>query len=162
MIIVMNTQASKQELDDVLERMAAEGLKPNISEGEERTVIGVIGHTHPELIDVFSAYSGVENVIPISKPFKQASREFQPLDSVIDVAGVKIGPREELAIMAGPCAVESEDQLLRTAEFVAEQGVRILRGGAYKPRTSPYGFRGLGVEGLKLLAKARERTGSRS
>jgi 3-deoxy-7-phosphoheptulonate synthase len=158
-IIVMNTQATKQDLDDVLERMAAEGLKANISQGEERTVIGVIGHTHPELIDMFSAYSGVDNVIPISKPFKQASREFKPLDSVIDVAGVKIGSGQDLAVMAGPCAVESEDQLLRTAEFVAEQGVRILRGGAYKPRTSPYGFRGLGVEGLKLHAKARERTG---
>src|SRR5579859_7846815 len=108
----MNTQATKQEIDDVLERMATEGLRPNISEGEERTVIGVIGHTHPELIDVFSAYTGVDNVIPISKPFKQASREFQPVDTVIDVDGVKIGPGEELAIMAGPCAVESEDQLM--------------------------------------------------
>jgi len=158
-IIVMNTQASKQELDDVLGRMAAEGLKPHISEGEERIVIGVVGHTHPELIDVFSAYGGVENVIPISKPFKQASREFKPLDTVVDVDGVRIGAGEELAIMAGPCAVETEDQLLRTAEVVAEQGARFLRGGAYKPRTSPYGFRGLGEEGLKLHAKARERTG---
>src|SRR5712692_633804 len=155
----MNTQASKQEIDDVLERMAAEGLKPHMSEGEERLVIGVIGHTHPELIDVFNAYSGVEDVIPISKPFKQASREFKPLDSIVDVDGVRIGLGEELAIMAGPCAVESEDQLLRTADFVAEQGVRFLRGGAYKPRTSPYGFRGLGEEGLKLHAKARQRTG---
>ncbi len=159
MIIVMNTQASKQEIDDVLERMAAEGLKPHMSEGEERLVIGVIGHTHPELIDVFNAYSGVEDVIPISKPFKQASREFKPLDSIVDVDGVRIGLGEELAIMAGPCAVESEDQLLRTADFVAELGVRFLRGGAYKPRTSPYGFRGLGEEGLKLHAKARQRTG---
>ena len=159
MIIVMNTQASKQEVDAVLDRMASEGLKPHISEGEERMVIGVIGHTYPELIDVFSAYTGVENVIPISKPYKQASREFKPLDTVVDVGGVRIGPNEDLAIMAGPCAVESEDQLLRTAEFVAEQGVRFLRGGAYKPRTSPYGFRGLGVEGLKLHAKVRERTG---
>jgi len=159
LIIVMNTQATKQELDDVLERMSLEGLRANISEGEERIVIGCIGHIHPELIDVFSSYSGVENVIPISKPYKQASREFQPVDTVIDVDGVKIGPGEELAIMAGPCAVESEDQLMRTAEFVAEQGARFLRGGAYKPRTSPYGFRGLGEEGLKLHAKARERTG---
>jgi 3-deoxy-7-phosphoheptulonate synthase len=158
-IIVMNTQATKQELDDVLERMAAEGLRANISEGEERIVIGVIGHTHPELIDTFSAYTGVENVIPISKPFKQASREFKPVDSVVDVDGVKIGPNEDIAIMAGPCAVESEDQLLRTADIVAEMGARFLRGGAYKPRTSPYGFRGLGEEGLKLHAKARARTG---
>src|SRR5690348_2199345 len=113
----MNTQASKQEVDAVLDRMASEGLKAHISEGEERMVIGVVGHTHPELIDVFSAYTGVENVIPISKPFKQASREFKPLDTVVDVGGVRIGPNEDLAIMAGPCAVESEDQLLRTAEF---------------------------------------------
>ena len=159
MIIVMNTQATKQEINHVLERMASEGLRPHISEGEERMVIGVIGHTHPELIDAFSACSGVENVIPISKPFKQASREFKPVDTVVDVDGVLIGAGQGVAIMAGPCAVESEDQLLRTAEFVAEQGVRFLRGGAYKPRTSPYGFRGLGEEGLKLHAKARERTG---
>ena len=159
MIIVMSTQATKQQVDDVLKRMAVEGLRPHISEGEERMVIGVIGHTYPELIDVFSAYSGVEDVIPISKPYKQASREFKPIDTIVDVGGVRIGPGEELAVMAGPCAVESEDQLLRTAEFVAEQGVRFLRGGAYKPRTSPYGFRGLGEEGLKLHAKARERTG---
>jgi len=158
-IIVMSTQATKQEIDEVLARMASEGLRPHISEGEERMVIGVIGHTHPELIDVFSAYGGVENVIPISKPFKQASREFKPLDTVVDVGGVRIGAGQDVAIMAGPCAVESEDQLLRTAEFVAEQGARFLRGGAYKPRTSPYGFRGLGEEGLKLHAKARARTG---
>jgi 3-deoxy-7-phosphoheptulonate synthase len=158
-IIVMSTQATREEMDQVLERMAQEGLKPHISEGEERTVIGVIGHIHPELVDVFSAYSGVEEVIRVSKPFKQASREFKPLDTIVDVDGVKIGPGEELAIMAGPCAIETEDQLLRTAELVAELGARFLRGGAYKPRTSPYGFRGLGVDGLKLHAKARERTG---
>ncbi len=159
MIIVMSTQATREEMDQVLERMAQEGLKPHISQGEERTVIGVIGHIYPELVDVFSAYSGVEEVIRVSKPFKQASREFKPLDTIVDVDGVKIGPGEELAIMAGPCAIETEDQLLRTAELVAELGARFLRGGAYKPRTSPYGFRGLGVDGLKLHAKARERTG---
>ena len=155
----MNTAATRQEIDQVLDRMQQEGLKAHISEGEERIVIGAIGHTHPELIDVFSAYNGVENVVPISKPFKQASREFCPVDTVIDVGGVRIGDGEDIAVMAGPCAIESEDQLLRTAEFVAEQGARFLRGGAYKPRTSPYGFRGLGEEGLKLHAKARQRTG---
>jgi 3-deoxy-7-phosphoheptulonate synthase len=158
-IIVMSTQASKQDIDEVLERMAAEGLKPHISEGAERTVIGAIGHIYPELVDVFSAYNGVDDVIRVSKPFKQASREFRPMDTVVDVDGVRIGAGQELAIMAGPCAVESEDQLLRTAEFVAERGARFLRGGAYKPRTSPYSFRGLGEEGLKLHAKARARTG---
>ncbi len=155
----MSTQATQQDVDDVLERMAAEGLKPHISEGEERIVIGVVGHTYAELIDVFSAYNNVENVIPISKPFKQASREFRPIDTVIDVDGVPIGGGQELAVMAGPCAIESEDQLMRTAEVVAQQGARFLRGGAYKPRTSPYGFRGLGEEGLKLHAKARAATG---
>ncbi|HLY66224.1 MAG TPA: 3-deoxy-7-phosphoheptulonate synthase [Chloroflexota bacterium] len=159
MIIVMSTQASKQDVDEVLERMAAEGLKPHISEGEERTVIGAIGHIYPELVDVFSSYNGVDEVIRVSKPFKQASREFRPFDTIVDVDGVKVGSGQELAIMAGPCAVESEDQLLRTADIVAEQGARFLRGGAYKPRTSPYAFRGLGEEGLKLHAKARQRTG---
>jgi len=158
-IIVMSTQASKQDVDEVLERMAAEGLKPHISEGEERTVIGAIGHIYPELVDVFSSYNGVDEVIRVSKPFKQASREFRPFDTIVDVDGVKVGSGQELAIMAGPCAVESEDQLLRTADIVAEQGARFLRGGAYKPRTSPYAFRGLGEEGLKLHAKARQRTG---
>src|SRR5438067_5173934 len=155
----MSTQATKQDIDEVLERMADEGLKPHISEGAERTVIGAIGHIYPELVDVFSAYNGVDDVIRVSKPFKQASREFRPMDTVVDVDGVRIGAGQELAIMAGPCAVESEDQLLRTAEYVAERGARFLRGGAYKPRTSPYGFRGLGEEGLKLHAKARQRTG---
>jgi 3-deoxy-7-phosphoheptulonate synthase len=158
-IIVMSTKATKKDIDEVLERMAVEGLKPHISEGEERTVIGAIGHIYPELVDVFSSYNGVDEVIRVSKPYKQASREFKPFDTVVDVDGVRIGPGEELAVMAGPCAVESEDQLLRTAEFVAEQGARFLRGGAYKPRTSPYSFRGLGEEGLKLHAKARARTG---
>jgi 3-deoxy-7-phosphoheptulonate synthase len=158
-IIVMNTQATKQEVDDVLERMSVEGLKPHISEGDERTIIGAIGHIYPELVDVFSSYSGVDDVIRVSKPFKQASREFKPFDTVVDVDGVKVGSGQELAIMAGPCAVESEDQLLQTAEVVAEMGARFLRGGAYKPRTSPYSFRGLGEEGLKLHAKARARTG---
>src|SRR5579862_806372 len=98
----MSTQASKQDVDEVLERMAAEGLKPHISEGEERTVIGAIGHIYPELVDVFSSYNGVDEVIRVSKPFKQASREFKPFDTVVDVDGVPIGSGQELAIMAGP------------------------------------------------------------
>ena len=155
MIIVMSTQATQQQLDDVLERMQVEGLRADLSQGQERTVIGVIGHIHPEHVDVFSAYAGVDEVIRISKPYKQASREFRPLDTVVNVDGVRIGAGEDLAIMAGPCAVESEEQLMRTAECAAEQGVKFLRGGAFKPRTSPYGFRGLGEEGLKLHAKAR-------
>jgi len=158
-IIVMSTQATPKEIDDVLDRLQVEGLRPDISTGEERTVIGVIGHIHPEHVEVFSAYNGVENVIRISKPFKQASREFRPQDTCVDVDGVPVGGAAGIAVMAGPCAIESEEQLMRTAECVAEQGVRFLRGGAFKPRTSPYGFRGLGVEGLKLHAKAREAFG---
>ena len=158
MIIVMRSAATEQEIRGVIERVEELGLKAHPSQGVERTVIGVIGDERLIKREQLSLLEGVETVIPILKPYKLASREFKPTDSVVDVAGVKIGG-PELVVIAGPCSVESEEQLMVTARTVKAAGARLLRGGAYKPRTSPYAFQGLGEEGLKLLAAARAETG---
>lgn len=158
MIIVMESHATDAEVQHVVERVQALGLKAHLSKGVERTIIGVIGDERLIKREQLSLLPHVENVIPILKPYKLASRDFRPNDSVIDVGGVKIGGKQIVTI-AGPCSVESEEQVLATAETVRAAGAKLLRGGAYKPRTSPYAFQGLGEDGLKLLAKARERTG---
>jgi len=158
MIIVMQSQASDADIEHVISRIEELGLKAHLSKGTERTVIGVIGDERLIKKDQFSLLPRVENVIPILKPYKLASRDFKAADSVVDVAGVKIGGKR-IAVMAGPCSVESERQLMATAHAVKASGASLLRGGAYKPRTSPYAFQGLGEDGLKLLAKAREETG---
>jgi 3-deoxy-7-phosphoheptulonate synthase len=160
MIIVMSRRATEAQLDTVINRIEALGLRAMRSVGEDRSVIGVIGadaYTHNTALEHLD---GVEEVVRITKPFKLASREFEPRDTVVDVAGVPIGG-EDVVVMAGPCSVESEDVLLETAHFVAAHGARMLRGGAFKPRTSPYSFQGLGLAGLKMLAAAREATGLR-
>jgi 3-deoxy-7-phosphoheptulonate synthase len=154
----MNTHSGSTEVDHVLTRLKELGLTGHLSQGEERCVIGVVGHTFPELRDMLEGLPGVEEVVPISKPYKLTGREFQPADTVFRVGDVRIGGGETV-VMAGPCAIESEDQLLRTAEAVRAAGAHILRGGAFKPRTSPYTFRGLEEEGLRYLAKARAATG---
>ena len=129
-----------------------------MSQGTERTIIGVVGDDRPVQSHNFEMLSGVEQVVRILKPFKLASRDFHPEDTLVEVRGAPIGgPR--LTIIAGPCSVESRSQLLETAQAVKEAGADILRGGAYKPRTSPYAFQGMGEEGLELLAEARELTG---
>lgn len=158
MIIVMESHATDAEVQHVVERVEALGLKAHLSRGVERTIIGVIGDERLIKREQLSLLPHVENVIPVLKPYKLASRDFRPKDSVIDVGGVRIGGNE-IVIIAGPCSVESEEQVLATAEAVRAAGAKLLRGGAYKPRTSPYAFQGLGEDGLKLLAKARERTG---
>jgi 3-deoxy-7-phosphoheptulonate synthase len=158
MIIVMQPTASEDEIRDVIERIKDLGLTPHLSKGTERTIIGVIGDERVVRRENFALLSGVDEVIPILKPYKLASREFRQSDSVIQVAGVPIGGRQ-LAIIAGPCSVESEAQILESARRVKEAGAHLLRGGAYKPRTSPYAFQGLGEDGLKMLARAREVTG---
>ncbi len=158
MIIVMESRATQEDVQNVLERIEKLGLKPHLSRGTERTIIGVIGDERLINREQLSLLPHVENVIPVLKPYKLASREFQPANSIVDVAGVKVGG-EEVVIMAGPCSVESEDQLMSTAQAVKSAGATLLRGGAYKPRTSPYAFQGLGEDGLKILAKAREATG---
>jgi 3-deoxy-7-phosphoheptulonate synthase len=160
MIVVMKAGSQDVEINVVMDRLHALGLQGHLSKGVERTVIGVVGVTSamPDLRERLELVPGVAEVVPISKPFKLSSREFEPENTVIDVGGVKIGGNE-LVVMAGPCAAETREQVMSTARAVKAAGARILRGGAFKPSTSPYSFRGLGEEGLKLLAEAKEETG---
>jgi 3-deoxy-7-phosphoheptulonate synthase len=157
MIVVMRVGCSQDEISGVTKRIENAGLKTHLSQGVEHTVIGVLGQVFPELRDAVELLPGVEQVIPVSKPYKLASREFHPQDTVIELNGVAIGGNE-IVVMAGPCAIESEDQLLATAQAVKAAGATVLRGGAFKPRTSPYQFRGLGESGLKILAEVGEKT----
>ena len=158
MFIVMHQGHTEKELTDILERLTQMGFTGHVSQGVERTVVGVVGRTNPELKETLELWPGVDDVVPISRPHKLAGREFQPQDSVIKVGDVTIGA-EALVVMAGPCAVETEEQLLQSARAVKAAGANILRGGAFKPSTSPYSFRGLGKDGLVLLAQARRETG---
>ena len=158
MIVVMKVGYSQDELGGVINRIEESGLKTHVSQGVDRTIIGVLGQTFPELHDTLELLPGVEQVIPISKPYKLASREFHPQDTIVKVKDIAIGGNE-IVIMAGPCAVESEEQFLTTAQAVKAAGANVLRGGAFKPRTSPYQFRGLGERGLKMLANAGKETG---
>lgn len=160
MIIVMRADSGEKEIRDVMTRIEAAGFKGHLSQGVERVVIGVVGVAPvlPELRESLELAPGVEQVIPISKPYKLSSREFQPTDTVIRVGNVSIG-NGTLAIIAGPCAVETEEQVISTARAVKAAGANILRGGAFKPSTSPYSFRGLGEEGLKILSQAKQETG---
>ena len=157
MIVVMKVGSSQDEISGVKNRIEDAGLKAHISQGVDYTVIGVLGQVFPELRDVLELLPGVDQVIPVSKPYKLASREFHPQDTIIKINGVAIGGNE-IIVMAGPCAVESEEQLLSTAHAVKAAGATVLRGGAFKPRTSPYQFRGLGESGLKILAQASKET----
>lgn len=150
MIIVMKTDANLKETGHVLKRIETLGFKPHLSTGAKKTVIGVVGNGKKVDPEVFLVLPGVESVVPILNPFKLASREFKNESSVIHVNDISIGGNE-VVVMAGPCSVENREQMLRSAEVVAKAGAKILRGGAYKPRTSPYSFQGLGEEGLKLL-----------
>ncbi len=160
MIVVMKAGSQDKDISFVMDRLHGLGLQGHLSRGVERTVIGVVGviSTIPDLRERLELVAGVEEVVPISKPFKLSSREFDPQDTVIDVGGVKIGGRE-VVVMAGPCAAETPEQVMSTARAVKAAGARILRGGAFKPSTSPYSFRGLGEEGLKLLAEAGQENG---
>ena len=158
MLVVMKKDSSEQELAGVMQKLTQSGLTGHTSKGVERTVIGVVGQTYPEMRDTLELLPGVDEVIPISKPYKLSSREFQPENTTIKVGDVVLGG-DKLAIIAGPCAVESERQILDTAKAVRAAGACILRGGAFKPSTSPYQFRGLGKQGLEMLAMARAETG---
>jgi 3-deoxy-7-phosphoheptulonate synthase len=158
LMIVMRETAGPAEVEHILARLEEAGAHGHISGTDVPVVIGVIGDR--ELIAglPLEAFPGVDTVVPILKPYKLVSREFRRSDTVITLGGTKVGGGH-IALMAGPCSVESRDQLLGTADYVREAGATMLRGGAYKPRTSPYAFQGMGVEGLKILAEARERTG---
>jgi 3-deoxy-7-phosphoheptulonate synthase len=158
MIVIMKQGATQAQVTNVTARIEQWGCQAHISEGEERTIIGVIGNGRPIDRAPIERMAGVERTVPILRPFKLASRDFHPKDTVIELNGISIGDRQ-LVVMAGPCAVEGREQLMETAHAVKEAGAQVLRGGAYKPRTSPYSFQGLGEEGLKLLAEARQETG---
>lgn len=159
MIIVMQAGAPEEQLQDVLRRVEELGYHPHLIRGTLRSVVGAVGDERGKArLQSLEALPGVESVVPILQPFKLASREFRPQRTVVKVDEVEIGS-DRLAIMAGPCSVETEDQILETAKLVKAAGANILRGGAFKPRTSPYSFQGLGEEGLRFLARAREETG---
>src|ERR671935_438328 len=159
MIAVMHPSASAEEVDHVVEVLRLHNLKAQISQGEERTVIGVIGTGFPDdLLETLEVLPGVDRVTRITRPYKLASRDFKPADTIVDAGGQPVGGRE-FVVMAGPCSVESREQLVRTAHAVAASGASLLRGGAFKPRTSPYTFQGLGLDGLKILEEARAETG---
>ena len=158
MIVVMKVGSTQQDIDQVLERLGEVGLSGEITAGVERSIIGVIGKTFPELGTMLETLPGVDHTVKISRPYKLASREFRQNSTIIDVNGLKIGDGN-IVVMAGPCSIENEDQMVQTARAVKAAGAQILRGGAFKPRTSPYSFRGLGEEGLRHLATARAETG---
>ncbi|OIO33095.1 MAG: 3-deoxy-7-phosphoheptulonate synthase [Candidatus Omnitrophica bacterium CG1_02_40_15] len=158
MIIVLRPDATKKQIGHLIEKVKKLGLKTMVSRGIERTIIGVIGEEDILRVQPLEAFPGVEKVMPILKPYKLVSREFKPENSIVDVEGVKIGGKK-IAIMAGPCSVESFEMLLEVAKKVKKAGASILRGGAFKPRSSPYSFQGLGEEGLKFLRDVKKETG---
>ena len=158
MIVIMNPSATMRDKSAVIARAEDLGFKVHLSEGKERTIIGIIGNDRVINREQIELMTGVERVVPILKPFKLASREFKASDTVFPLGSHTIGG-DEIMIMAGPCSVESRSQIIETAIACKEAGAHVLRGGAFKPRTSPYAFQGLGEEGLKYLAEAREVTG---
>ncbi len=160
MVIIMNPDATAENIKGVIEMIQDAGLSAKVMEGSQQRIVGVIGDKTRLASCAIDALPGVERSVSISKSYKLASREFHPQSSVIDVDGVPVGG-DEFVVMAGPCAVESREQLLAAAEIAKKGGAQFLRGGAYKPRTSPYSFQGLEEEGLKYLAEAKEKTGLR-
>jgi 3-deoxy-7-phosphoheptulonate synthase len=159
MIIKMRAEATKDEISHIVERIEECGYKAHIIHGTERTIIGAIGnHGHGSELEALCAARGVEEVIPILHPFKLVGRELQKQGTIVEVGKVKIGDGSQV-VMAGPCSVESREQLMETAQAVKSAGADMLRGGAYKPRTSPYDFQGLGFEALQFLREASDKTG---
>jgi len=157
-IVVMKREATQAHIANVTARVESMGYQAHISEGQERTIIGIIGNGRPLDREQLERIDGVERTVPVLQPFKLASREFHPKDTIVSINGVSIGGKK-LVVMAGPCAVEGRDQMLEAASVVRQAGALMLRGGAFKPRTSPYSFQGLGEEGLRFLSEARQATG---
>ncbi|HZG83734.1 3-deoxy-7-phosphoheptulonate synthase [Paenibacillus sp.] len=158
MIAILANTAGEERIQEVVRAIEKRGLQAHVSKGTDRTVVGIIGKAEPTLAEQLRQMTGVENVIKISKSYKLASRDFHPEDTVIDIKGVKIGG-DELVVMGGPCAVENRDQIMEIAKHVKAAGAQVLRGGAFKPRTGPYSFQGVGVEGLEWMAEAGEKYG---
>ncbi len=157
MVIVMNSEATMKQASAVIQKATRLGFKPHLSKGAKRTIIGLVGNGHGTPEKDLMILPGVEDVVRITSPYKLASREFRPDATVVTVNGVEIGGTA-VVVMAGPCAVESREQIMESAEAVAKAGARILRGGAFKPRTSPYSFQGLKEKGLELLREAADKT----
>ena len=159
MIVVMQPSATSKNIADVISRIESDGYRAHLSEGQQQTIIGLVGESPtPKREDNYSSMQGVEKVVRISEPYKLANRSFHPRDTYVPLNGSQMGA-EKVLIIAGPCSVESREQIIETACAVKEAGATALRGGAYKPRTSPYSFQGHGEQGLKWLAEAREITG---
>ena len=158
MVVIMNADATQADIEGVISAIEEKGLEAKVMEGAHQKIVGVIGDKTKLAATPLDAMHGVETTVAISKSYKRASREFHPAATVVDIRGIKIGDGTPV-VMAGPCAVESREQLLETAQLIKEGGAQFIRGGAYKPRTSPYAFQGLEEEGLKYLAEAREKTG---
>ncbi len=155
MIVIMNHKATPEQIQTLINHVESLGYRVHRSDGTERTILGIIGDERPLDTEHLEAFEGVERVVRVLHPFKLASRDFHPENSIFRVNGIEIGG-DQLVLMAGPCSVESREQLFETAAAVKEAGAHILRGGAFKPRTSPYSFQGLGLKGLELLREARE------
>ena len=159
MIVEMTTGATQEEIDDVVQRAKSLGLNIQLNLGTDKTVVAILGSNTGQIsTDIFAVLPGVASVTRVMKPYKLASREFKAEDSLVSIDGIEIGGRR-IVVMAGPCAVESEEQLMEAAKAVKESGASVLRGGAFKPRTSPFSFQGLEKAGLELLAQAREHVG---
>jgi 3-deoxy-7-phosphoheptulonate synthase len=159
MIVNMSDNATPEQIEHIIQRIREAGFQPHITRGTERTIVAAVGSGgRRHEIEALCVAPGVDNVVPIAQPFKLVSRQARPSSSIVEVGGVRIGGNE-VVVIAGPCSVESREQLLETAHAVKRAGASMLRGGAYKPRTSPYEFQGLGIEALKILREAREQTG---
>lgn len=158
MIVVMKSNATPDDVHGVVRHVNDLGFKPHVSEGEETTIVGVIGHTAPEQLASLEFLPGVDHMVQVTKPYKLGSRDFRPRDTVVSVDGTSFGA-DQLVVIAGPCAVESEEQLWETARAVHATGSRVLRAGAFKPRTSPYSFQGLGKRALEMLDVVRRSLG---
>jgi 3-deoxy-7-phosphoheptulonate synthase len=158
MIVIMERRASPKQIENVVVRVEELGFRAHLSQGEERTIIGVIGDERPLATEALEVLDGVERVVPILQPFKLASRDFKPDNTVVKVNGLCLGG-DEILVIAGPCAVESREQIFETAWAIKESGAKLLRGGAFKPRASPYSYQGMGLAGLELLAEVRETVG---
>lgn len=158
MIVIMKKEATSAQMANVIAFIEQVGCQAHVSQGEERTLIGIIGNGRPIDREHIEQMDGVEKTMPILKPYKRASRDFHPQDTLVSVGDVVIGGKH-VVLIAGPCAVESLEQMLEVAHAVKEHGAKMLRGGAFKPRTSPYSFQGLGEDGLRILNNVRQETG---
>jgi 3-deoxy-7-phosphoheptulonate synthase len=158
MIVNMSDGATEQEIEHVIERIREAGYQPHVTRGTQRTIVAAVGSGRRHEIEALQVAPGVDNVVPIAQPFKLVSKQVKPHRTIVNVGGVEIGG-DKVVVIAGPCSVESREQLFSTAHAVKKAGASLLRGGAYKPRTSPYDFQGLGEEALKILREASDETG---